>query len=143
MQALDNQSWQLSSHIRNRYYILEQLVEREPQLAHVRKDIARVSRKKERLEELFHIFIQERDAQLGEAQPNVLEYMELKERVYMLRLEHHTWTQKVEVAELCSQQPSAHQSERDIFSVNDMLIGQEVLQSQAEESDLAETVLVT
>ncbi|KAL3695853.1 hypothetical protein R1sor_009929 [Riccia sorocarpa] len=131
-EALDYQSWQLSSHIRRRYTILEQLVEREPQLTQVKKDIAKVNKKKERLEEMFHIFIQERDAQLGEAQPNVLEYMELKEKVHNLRKEHRTWIQKVEIAELVSQQPSAHQSERDAFSVNDMLIGQEVMQEKAE-----------
>ncbi|KAL2642440.1 hypothetical protein R1flu_010027 [Riccia fluitans] len=129
--ALDYQSWQLSSQIRRRYTILEQLVEREPQLTHVKKDISRVTKKKERLEDMFHIFIQERDAQLGEAQPNVLEYMELKERVHNLRKEHRTWIQKVEIAELVSQQPSAHQSERDAFSVNDM-IGQELIQEQDE-----------
>lgn len=60
-----------------------------------------ISLLQERLDELYHIFIQERDAQLGESQPNVLDYMQLKDQVHCLQREYKKWTNKV-----CSARPT-------------------------------------
>ncbi|CAM6085265.1 unnamed protein product [Calypogeia fissa] len=115
LEALEITSIKLQDLTNNRNQTLLDLSNSEPQLAHVKKDISRVTTKKERLDELYHVFIQERDAQLGESQPNVLDYMQLKDQVHHLRREYKKWTNKVEVAELCSQQASI-QSEKDATS---------------------------
>ncbi|CAK9858777.1 unnamed protein product [Sphagnum jensenii] len=105
--ALEKSQAQLKILTEKNHNICKTLAERKPQLDRVKDDIVRATNQKTSLQESLTLYIQERDGQLGDNQPSVIEYMELKKQVEDLEKLTHTWKQKVEVAKLISRQSNA------------------------------------